>query len=244
MNIALIGYGKMGREIEAQALSRNHKIILKVDVENASSFSNEELAKADVAIEFSTPHTAYDNILKCFQADVPVVVGTTGWLDKLEDVKKVCAEKDQSLFYSSNFSIGVNIFFEINKKLAQLMMTQEQYEVSIEEIHHTQKLDSPSGTAVTLGNDLIKNIGRKKSWVNISPGKQKQTTDASQLLITSVRTENVPGTHTISYSSDVDNIEIKHTAHSRKGFASGALMAAEWLPGKKGIFTMQDLLKL
>ena len=228
----------MGKEIEKLAIEKGHSIILKVDVDNANTFSMDDLSKADVAIEFSTPHSVYNNILKCFEANVPIVVGTTSWSDKLEEVKKICKEKDQAIFYSSNYSIGVNIFFEINKRLAQLMNKQNNYDVTIEEIHHTQKLDAPSGTAITLANDVLKEVKSKTKWVNEIQNKK------DELLITSLRIENIPGTHTIKYGSDVDSIEIKHTAHNRKGFAGGALMAAEWLAGKKGIFGMQDLLKL
>lgn len=240
MKIALLGYGKMGKAIEQLALEKFHQIILKVDENNAYNFSINELAKADVAIEFSIPSASVQNIRKCFEMNVPIVVGTTGWLAQWEEMKRICEEKNQSLFYASNYSIGVNIFFEINKKLAQLMNNQYDYEVSIEEIHHTQKLDAPSGTAITLANDILKAMERKTKWINTVKSQIKK----DELLITSIREDKIPGTHTIQYDSSVDCIEIKHTAHSRQGFASGALLAAEWIIGKKGIFGMQDLLKL
>ncbi len=243
MKIALLGYGKMGKEIEQQALARKHKIVLIVDENNATTYTLEELAKADVAIEFSTPASAFGNILKCFEANVPIVVGTTGWLDKLNEVKKICGEKKQSLFYASNYSIGVNVFFEINKKLAQIMNMQPQYDVRMEEIHHTQKLDAPSGTAISLANDLIEKMERKNKWVCETVSDTLVSAKPEEVLITALREEHVPGTHTVSYNSEVDCIEIKHTAHSRKGFASGAVIAAEWIVGKKGIFGMQDILK-
>ena len=247
MKIALLGYGKMGKEIEKLALEKGHSMILKVDVDNAANFLISDLTKADAAIEFSTPNSVYNNIMKCFETNVPVVVGTTGWFDKLEEVKKICKEKNQTIFYSSNYSIGVNIFFELNKKLAQMMNKQNNYDVAIEEIHHTQKLDAPSGTAIALANDIIQNFDKKKQWqlaVDRQQLENKIQNQSDKILITAIRKENIPGTHTIKYESSVDSIEIKHTAHNRKGFAVGALMAAEWIVGKKGTFGMQDLLKL
>lgn len=236
MKIALIGYGKMGKEIEMLALTKKHEIILKVNSKNAHSNSISDLSNADVAIEFSTPSSAVNNILKCFEANVPVVTGTTGWLNRLEEIKKICFSKKQSLFYASNFSIGVNIVVEINKKLAQMINKYVQYDVKIEEIHHKQKLDAPSGTAILFADDIIKLLDRKKQWIN------KHSGNTEDLEITSIREAEVTGTHTIKYFSDVDNIEIKHSAISRKGFSAGALSAAEWLIGKKGIFTMKDFL--
>jgi len=238
MKIALLGYGKMGKTIEAIALKKGHEIILKIDKDNVAELTDKNLSKADVAIEFSTPQTVYNNILQCFKNNIPIVVGTTAWQDKLEDVIHQCKTKDQTLFYASNFSIGVNIFFQINKKLAKLMESQSQYDVQMEEIHHLEKLDSPSGTGITLAEGILENISRKSNWVNDS------STKLNELSIISKREANVPGTHTIFYNSDVDSIEIKHTAHSRAGFASGAVLAAEWLIGKKGIFGMNDLLNL
>jgi 4-hydroxy-tetrahydrodipicolinate reductase len=236
MNIALIGYGKMGKEIEQIAISRGHTIVLKVDVSNANSYSIDELRKADVAIEFSTPEAVIKNIYKCFDANIPVVVGTTGWLDQLEDVKKNCSDKNQTLFYTSNFSIGVNLFFKVNESLAKLMNSNSDYRISMEEIHHVHKLDAPSGTAISLANQIIENNAQKQKWVNtISDNK-------NELEIISKRIDEVPGTHTVTYSSAVDEISITHIAHNRKGFALGAVIAAEWVKEKKGIFGMNDLL--
>ena len=236
MNIALIGYGKMGKEIEQIAISRGHTIVLKVDVSNASSYSIDELRKADVAIEFSTPDAVINNIYKCFDANVPAIVGTTGWLDQLEAIKKNCSDKNQTLFYTSNYSIGVNLFFKVNEYLAKLMNTNPDYRVSMEEIHHVHKLDAPSGTAISLANQIIENNTQKQKWVNaISDTK-------NELEIISKRVDEVPGTHTVTYSSAVDEISITHIAHNRKGFALGAVIAAEWVKDKKGIFGMNDLL--
>ena len=243
MKIALLGYGKMGHEIEQQALAAGHSIVLKVDETNAKTYTVEELKKASVAIEFSTPQSAFDNIKKCFAANVPVVVGTTGWLEHLDEAKKICTEQNQAMLWASNFSIGVNIFFEINKRLAQLMNKYTNYEVVMEEIHHTQKLDAPSGTAITLAKDILSRIDRKENWVSTLNDLDKKNFDKSELLIQSVRKESVPGTHKIRYENDVDSIEIIHTAHNRKGFAAGALIAAEWLVGKKGVYEMSDLMK-
>ena len=236
MNIALIGYGKMGKEIEQIAISRGHKIVLIVDEHNASAYTAEELKKADAAIEFSTPHAAINNIYKCFDAGVPVVVGTTGWLDKLEEVKQKCKAKDQGLFYASNYSIGVNLFFKLNQYLAKLMNNYSDYNVTMEEIHHVHKLDSPSGTAISLANQVIEGLDSKQKWVNNPTGNK------NELAIISKRIDEVPGTHTVTYGSAVDEISITHIAHSRKGFALGAVIAAEWMKEKKGIFGMNDLM--
>ena len=226
----------MGKEIEQSAISRGHTIVLKVDVSNANSYSIDELRKADVAIEFSTPEAVIKNIYKCFDANIPVVVGTTGWLDQLEDVKKNCSDKNQTLFYTSNFSIGVNLFFKVNEYLAKLMNSKSDYRISMEEIHHVHKLDAPSGTAISLANQIIENNAQKQKWVNtISDNK-------NELEIISKRIDEVPGTHTVTYSSAVDEISITHIAHNRKGFALGAVIAAEWVKEKKGIFGMNDLL--
>ena len=253
MKIALFGYGKMGKEIESVALQQNHTIALKIDLYNAESFSKDELMKCDVSVEFSTPHSAVVNILKCFEANIPIVVGTTGWYDKLEEIKKICTEKDQCLFYSSNFSIGVNIFFEVNKQLSEIMNNYPDYQVSVEEIHHIHKSDAPSGTAISLANQIICNIKRKRKWKNIlsfnSHLQKKENTDCVQFLpdeigIISKRENEVVGTHAIKYHSAIDDIEIIHKAHNRKGFAIGAVIAAEFVKGKKGIFTMDNLMNL
>lgn len=238
MKIALLGYGKMGKEVEKIALSRGHEIILKLDSEDDWVLQKELLSEADVAIEFSVPESALSNIFKCFDVNLPVVVGTTGWLGSLEHVKQVCEEHHQSLFYASNFSIGVNLFFELNRKLAQLMNNYEDYEVTIEETHHAQKLDKPSGTAITLADTIITLLDRKDKWVSGKP------THEYELGVTSNRIDDVPGTHVVSYTSEIDDIKIEHVAKSRRGFALGAMMAAEWLPSRRGIFSMADLLKL
>lgn len=236
MNIALIGYGKMGKAIEAIALQRGHAVPLKIDINNANEFTKENLDKCDVAIEFTSPHSALQNVLTCIKAGIPVVCGSTGWLDKLDEVKAACEKSNSAFLYASNYSVGVNIFFELNKKLAQLMKPYSEYEVSMEEIHHTEKKDAPSGTAITLAEQIIESIGRKKQWVN--------HTDISKedLSIISKRIDPAPGTHSIKYSSPIDDIEIIHTAHNRQGFATGAVLAAEFLKGKKGIFGMKDVL--
>jgi len=236
MNIALIGYGKMGKEIEQIAISRGHKIILKVDINNAATYTEKDLQTADVAIEFSTPESAVNNIYKCFNSGVPIVVGTTGWLDKLEEVKKNCADKNQTLFYASNYSIGVNLFFNLNQYLAKLMNNYSEYNVTMEEIHHVHKLDAPSGTAISLANQIIENIDFKKQWVN------NASENNAELSIISKRIDEVPGTHTVTYGSSIDEISITHIAHNRKGFALGAVIAAEWVKDKKGIFGMNDLM--
>ncbi|RFS24934.1 4-hydroxy-tetrahydrodipicolinate reductase [Chitinophaga silvatica] len=238
MKIALIGYGKMGQAIDAIATAKGHEVILRVDINSQHLLEKEHLSKADVAIEFTTPETAYHNILKCFEANVPVVSGTTGWLEKLPEIKALCKEKNQAFLHTTNFSVGVNIFFEVNKKLAALMASQPQYNVWMEEIHHTQKKDAPSGTAITLAEQILEAVPRKKEWVN-------ETTEQSEVMgIVSKRIDPAPGTHTVTYTSDIDDITITHTAHSRQGFAAGAVIAAEWLKDKKGVFTMRDVLNL
>jgi 4-hydroxy-tetrahydrodipicolinate reductase len=236
MKIALIGYGKMGKAIETIAIAKGHEIVLRSS--SKQPLEKEQLQQADVAIEFTGPETAYHNILKCFEANVPVVCGSTGWLEKLPAVKAVCLEKHQAFLYASNFSVGVNIFFEINKRLAELMGGQQQYNVVMEEIHHTQKRDAPSGTAITLAEQVMDKVNRKKLWVN------EETNQPDELAIISKRIDPAPGTHSITYTSDIDDITITHTAHSREGFASGAVVAAEWLKDKKGIFSMKDVLSL
>jgi 4-hydroxy-tetrahydrodipicolinate reductase len=236
MNIALIGYGKMGKEIEQIALSRGHKITLIVDAHNATTYTLEELKKADVAIEFSTPDSVISNIYKCFEAGVPIVVGTTGWLNKLDEIKKACLDKKQTLFYTSNYSIGVNLFFKLNTQLARLMNNHKEYNVSMEEIHHVHKLDSPSGTAISLANQAIAQLDEKQKWVNLA------TQNKNELGIISKRLDEVPGTHTVTYGSDIDEISITHIAYNRKGFALGAVVAAEWVRDKKGVFGMEQLM--
>jgi 4-hydroxy-tetrahydrodipicolinate reductase len=244
MKIALLGYGKMGKIIEGIALSRQHEIVLKIDKDNQHDLTVENLQKADVAIEFSTPGTVLDNIGTCFSAGVPVVVGTTGWHNMMASVKANCEESGNTLLYATNFSVGVNIFFHVNKILAKLMNNYPYYEVQVEEIHHTQKLDSPSGTAITIAEGILDNLESKKEWANVltnDPGAENNTIDADQLLIESHRIENVPGTHTVIYDSEVDSIEFKHTAHNRNGFALGAVLAAEWVQDKKGFYSVEDM---
>ncbi|MFK7806350.1 MAG: 4-hydroxy-tetrahydrodipicolinate reductase [Saprospiraceae bacterium] len=236
MKIALLGYGKMGKAINTEALSQGHEIVLKIGHNNTEELTTKNLQQADVAIEFSRPEAAFINLKKCIDAGVPVVSGTTGWLDKMEELKKYCSEKEGAFLYASNFSIGVNLFFQLNKKLSRLMAPQSQYQPSITEIHHTQKLDAPSGTAITLAKGLLENYSTKKSWA-LSP-----TTDEQQLAITAERIDKVPGTHVIEWASEIDTIAIKHTAHSRKGFVVGALLAAEWIIGKKGCFGMEEVI--
>ncbi|CAM1349919.1 4-hydroxy-tetrahydrodipicolinate reductase [Tenacibaculum ascidiaceicola] len=232
MKIALLGYGRMGKEIEKIALQREHEIVIKSTGENSY-----DITKADVAIDFSIPSSAYDNISNCINNNVPVISGTTGWLDKYNDIVDLCNKKNGAFIYASNFSLGVNVFFELNKQLAKMMSTLEQYNVSIEEIHHTKKLDAPSGTAITLAEGVIENTN-KKAWE-----LDKKTSDEN-ISIKAIRTPDVPGTHTVTYNSEVDTIDIKHTAHNRQGFALGAVIAAEWLNGKTGVFTMRDVLNL
>ncbi|MBS1566985.1 MAG: 4-hydroxy-tetrahydrodipicolinate reductase [Bacteroidetes bacterium] len=236
MKIALIGYGKMGKAIEAIALKRGHSIVLKIDVNNAADMTPENLRQADVAIEFTSPHSAFDNVMKCLAAGTPLVCGSTGWLDKLPEVEKYCKEHNGAFLYASNFSVGVNIFFEINKRLAELMNPHPEYTIRMEEIHHTQKLDAPSGTAVTLAEQILARVDRKKNWSYHDDG------NAAEIPIISKREDPAPGTHTVSYSSEIDTIDIIHTAHSRNGFATGAVLAAEFLKGKKGIFGMKEVL--
>ena len=237
MNIALIGYGKMGKEIEQMALLRGHKIVLKGELNNENLLSSAQLKTADVAIEFSVPESAINNIYKCFEANIPVVVGTTGWLNSLDEVINNCNNKQQTLFYASNFSIGVNLFFKLNQQLAKLMNVYPDYNVSIEEIHHIHKIDAPSGTSISLANQVIANNTNKKCWVN------DLSNNKNELSIISQRIDEVPGTHTVTYQSSVDDISIKHIAHNRKGFALGAIIAAEWVIGKKGVFGMNDLIQ-
>ena len=232
MKIALLGYGKMGQVIERIALERGHEIVLKKDEFN----TYDGLSAADVAIDFSVPSAAVANISSCFHANVPVVSGTTGWLEHYDEMEALCNEKQGGFISSSNFSLGVNIFFELNEYLAKIMAQFDSYKVSMEEIHHTQKLDAPSGTAISLAKGVIENSNYSK-WTMENPNSE-------EIHIEAKRIGDVPGTHTVTYDSTVDNIEIKHTAHNREGFALGAVIAAEWLAGKKGIYTMKDVLYL
>lgn len=240
MKIALLGYGKMGQIIEKFALERGHEVVLKIS--SKDTLTRQDLKTADVAIDFSTPDAVLQNIDTCFDADVPVVVGTTGWYGKLQEIKNECDLGNNTLLYGSNFSIGVNLFFKLNKTLAKLMNNYPAYEVQVEEIHHTQKLDSPSGTAITIAEGIVESLERKAEWLNEVVGTDVEVfPKAEQLLIESHRIENIPGTHTVIYSSEVDDIEIKHTAHNRAGFALGAVVAAEWLQNKKGFFNITDI---
>ena len=236
MNIALIGYGKMGKIIESIAVSRGHSVNLKIDISNAEMLTVENLQKCDVAIEFTGPHSAFNNVMKCLEANIPVVCGSTGWLSQYDEAVAFCNTQQGTLLYASNFSVGVNVFFEVNKLLAGLMSNLPDYDVSITEIHHTEKKDAPSGTAITLAEQILALVNRKETWENVL------TTDKSKLTIISERIDPAPGTHKICYSSAIDDIEIIHTAHNRNGFATGAVLAAEFLLNKKGIFTMKDVL--
>lgn len=238
MKIALIGYGKMGKAIEEIALQNGHEIVLRIHIDNTEEMTAENLQKADVAIEFTGPESAVENLKKCFDAGTPVVCGSTGWLNRWDEIANLCAAKNGSLIYASNFSIGVNLFFEVNMYLAKLMTNYEMYDVQLTEIHHTQKKDAPSGTAITLAEQILANINRKKRWVNY------ETDNQEELQITSERIDPAAGTHIIKYTSAIDDIEIIHTAHNRTGFATGAVKAAEFLHGRKGIFGMKDVLGL
>jgi len=235
MKLALLGYGKMGKEIKAIALNRGHNIVLEVSSD--TKFTNADLKNADVAIEFSTPNSVLNNIDKCFDVNLPVVVGTTGWQNNLPDLKNTCKEREQTLFHSSNFSLGANIFFELNTRLAKMMNEHNSYNVMIEETHHTEKLDKPSGTAITLANNIIENNEKISKW------SSSEVDTSDEVFISSKREKDVPGTHIITYESDMDSISIRHKANNRRGFATGAVIAAEWLLGRKGVFTMADLMK-
>ncbi|BDC98672.1 4-hydroxy-tetrahydrodipicolinate reductase [Persicobacter psychrovividus] len=238
MRIALLGYGKMGKIIESIAISRGHQIVARIDKDNAADLQTLTNEQVDVAIEFSMPAVAFDNLSTCIKNGIPVLSGTTGWLDKMTDVENLVKEKNGTFFYASNYSIGVNLFFKINDFVAKLMNPQQDYKIDMEEIHHTEKLDAPSGTAITLAEGVINHTERKEKWVNNSSEK------TDELSIISLREPEVPGTHSVHYRSEVDTIEIKHTAHSRQGFALGAVLVAEWLPAQKGMKNMDDFLKL
>ena len=232
MKIALLGYGRMGKEIEKIAISRGHEIVIRKDVDDAV-----DITLADVAIDFSVPNSAFNNITNCINNNVPVISGTTGWLDKYDDAVALCKEKKGGFIYASNYSVGVNIFFELNNQLAKMMSKLADYNVSMEEIHHTKKLDAPSGTAITLAEGVIENTS-KAAWVLGDKNTE------NEIPIVAKRIPDVPGTHTVWYTSDVDTIAIKHTAHNRKGFALGAVIAAEWILDKTGVFSMKDVLNI
>ncbi|MEO6917384.1 MAG: 4-hydroxy-tetrahydrodipicolinate reductase [Chitinophagaceae bacterium] len=237
MKIVLVGYGKMGKAIEEIAVQRGHEIVLKIDVGEMATTTSKQLAKADVAIEFTNPDSAFENLVKCHESGLPIVCGSTGWLDRWAEVEHIFKQTG-ALIYASNFSIGVNLFFELNKKLASLMSNYPEYSPELKEIHHTQKKDAPSGTAVTLAEQVLKRYPEKSHWVN------QATKNPAALAVISERTDPAAGTHHVKYSSSVDDIEIIHTAHNRQGFAQGAVLAAEYIIGKTGIFTMKNVLGL
>lgn len=236
MKIAIIGYGKMGKTIEGLSDREGGEVVLKIGSDNLSDFTKVNLDKVDVAIEFSRPEAAFENLKKCLEAGTPVVSGTTGWLERRPEIEAICKANDGAFLYASNFSVGVNIFFAVNQYLAKLMNSHSQYDVEMEEVHHTQKLDAPSGTGITLAKQIIENISRKEKWVNEAAFAE------NEISLISKRIDKVPGTHSIFYESPIDTIEIKHTAHSREGFAMGSLIAAKWIIGKKGVFSMRDVL--
>jgi 4-hydroxy-tetrahydrodipicolinate reductase len=238
MKIAMIGYGKMGQAIEKIAVARGHQMPLKITIDNQHELSAQNLQACDVAIEFTGPESAPKNIHTCLNAGIPIVCGSTGWLQQYQAMVNLCQQKKGALLYASNFSVGVNIFFELNKKLAQLMAPHQQYTINTKEVHHTQKLDAPSGTAITLAEGILANNPTKKTWVN------QATQNPTELPIISIRQDPAPGTHIVTYTSAIDDIEISHTAHNRQGFALGAILAAEFLNNKQGVFTMADVLKL
>ncbi len=238
MKIALIGYGKMGKEIEKIARNRSHTINLIIDIDNQQDFNSENLQKCDVAIDFSIPSSAYNNIIKCIDSGTPIVSGTTGWHNKLNEVSEYCKKKNGTFFYATNYSLGVNIFFNVNKHLAAIMNKFDSYNVRMDETHHTEKLDAPSGTAITLAEGILNNFKRKNKWVL----DENEEIKPDELAIKAHRIEAVPGIHEIKYDSEVDYITIKHSAKNRRGFALGAVLAAEYIHDKKGIFSMNDLL--
>lgn len=233
MNIALLGYGKMGKTIEQIAIKRGHKIVLAID----KGDNDYDITKADVAIDFSVPSVAFNNISNCINNNIPIISGTTGWLEHYDEAVALCKAKKGAFIYASNFSLGVNIFFELNKTLAKMMSTLKEYQVSMEEIHHTQKLDAPSGTAISLAEGVIENHSEFDNW------KLDESGDKT-IPITAKRIEDVPGTHTVNYKSNIDTINIEHIAHTRQGFALGAVVAAEWILGKTGVFNMNDVLNI
>jgi 4-hydroxy-tetrahydrodipicolinate reductase len=237
MRIVLIGYGKMGREIERLAIGRGHEIVAKIDIDNASDLNSLTSDDADVAIEFSNPASAFSNIMTCIEKQIPVVCGTTGWLDKKQEVEAATKSYQSTFFYASNYSIGVNLFFRLNKMLANLMTPHKEYAIYTNEIHHTEKKDSPSGTAITIAEGIIEAYAEKDKWVN------NQIPASNEVAIWSQRESIKPGTHTVKYISKVDQIEMTHEAFSREGFALGAVIAAEWVKDKKGVLGMDDMLK-
>ena len=234
MKIILLGYGKMGRIIEQVALERGHQIAGRIDVDNLHEF---ESVQGDVVIEFSHPDAAFENVSRCLSRNLPVVCGTTGWLKRRSEIDALCQAMNGTFFYASNYSLGVNLFFKMNEQLAKMMNNFPEYDISLDEIHHAEKKDAPSGTAITLAEGILKNVNRKKTWVNKKTGKP------DNLFIGSFRIDQVPGTHVVKYESPIDDIEIKHTAHSREGFGRGAVMVAEWIRDKKGVLSMDDYLK-
>jgi 4-hydroxy-tetrahydrodipicolinate reductase len=234
MKILLLGYGKMGKAIEQIALERGHQVVGKITYNNQDQLSS---IQADVAIEFSQPEAAYKNVRYCLENNIPVLCGTTGWLEKKAEIEKLTTDCNGTFFYASNFSVGVNLFFRLNEQLAKMISKFNQYDVEIDEVHHTEKKDAPSGTAITLADGIIKQLGTKKKWVKAT------SKNPEDLLITSFRIDQVPGTHLVKYLSDIDDIEIRHIAHSREGFARGAVMVAEWIQGKKGVLSMNDFLQ-
>lgn len=238
MNIALLGYGKMGKEIEKIAIERGHTISVTIDNETEWQTKGDLIKSCDVAIDFSMPDCALNNIYNCFKSNTPLVMGTTGWHNQIATIRKKCQEENHSMIYGSNFSLGVNIFFAINKQLAKLMNEYSTYQATVEEIHHTTKLDAPSGTAISLANDMIAQLSNKQRWIN------KETSANDELQIISKRIENVPGTHIIKYENEIDSIEITHIAKNRKGLATGAVLAAEWIQTKKGFFEVKDWLNI
>jgi 4-hydroxy-tetrahydrodipicolinate reductase len=242
VNILLLGYGKMGKTIEQIALERGHQIAGRIDADNHADLTNLESGAVDVVIEFSSPESAAENITYCLERGWPVVCGTTGWLSHRADIEALCERKKGAFFYASNYSIGVNLFFRLNKVLARFMRNYPSYHVSMTEIHHTEKRDAPSGTAITLAEGVFEHLPTKRRWVSNEAGHEPSPVGEDAIEIESLREGTVPGTHTVRYDSDVDQIEITHTAHNRQGFALGAVVAAEWLIGREGIFGMEDLL--
>jgi 4-hydroxy-tetrahydrodipicolinate reductase len=234
MKIILLGYGKMGKIIEQIAITRGHQITARIDVDNTRDFDSVD---GDVAIEFSHPDAAYGNVKKCIERKLPVVCGTTGWLTRKPELETLCKKTNGTFFYASNYSLGVNVFFKLNQYVAKMLNHFSEYDISIDEVHHSEKKDAPSGTAITLAEGIIENVNRKKKWVNQKTGKTED------IFVESFRIDQVPGTHVVKYESAIDDIEIKHIAHSREGFATGAVLVAEWIKDKKGVLSMEDFLK-